>query len=169
MALARMRRGESGMNYWPGFVDALSTLILSIIFILTVFVVVQFYLQQEVAGKDTALTRLNVQIAQLTARHFEQSQIRTARIAVYAFPDDTKEIFIALFHPFAYDAFRVVQRQAMFENAAQCKWKTRKALKIFKCFVHFRRICNSSSLPRAVRTGTCSLRGAYPLRKTACP
>src|SRR5665647_3410567 len=66
MALARSRRGEGGMNYWPGFVDALSTLILSIIFILTVFVVVQFYLQQEVAGKDTALTRLNAQIAQLT-------------------------------------------------------------------------------------------------------
>ena len=66
MALARTRRGESGMNYWPGFVDALSTLILGIIFLLTVFVVVQFYLQQEVAGKDTALTRLNAQIAQLT-------------------------------------------------------------------------------------------------------
>src|ERR1700686_3216228 len=66
MALARARRGDSGMNYWPGFVDALSTLILSIIFILTVFVVVQFYLQQEVAGKDTALNRLNTQIAQLT-------------------------------------------------------------------------------------------------------
>jgi chemotaxis protein MotB len=54
------------MNYWPGFVDALSTLILGIIFLLTVFVVVQFYLQQEVAGKDTALQRLNAQIAQLT-------------------------------------------------------------------------------------------------------
>ena len=66
MALARVRRSESGMNYWPGFVDALSTLILGIIFLLTVFVVVQFYLQQEVAGKDTALSRLNAQIAQLT-------------------------------------------------------------------------------------------------------
>jgi chemotaxis protein MotB len=66
MALARGRRGGEGMNYWPGFVDALSTLILSIIFILTVFVVVQFYLQQEVAGKDTALNRLNAQIAELT-------------------------------------------------------------------------------------------------------
>ena len=66
MALARVRRGESGMNYWPGFVDALATLILGIIFLLTVFVVVQFYLQQEVAGKDTALSRLNAQIAQLT-------------------------------------------------------------------------------------------------------
>ncbi len=66
MALARTRRGESGMNYWPGFVDALSTLVLGIIFLLTVFVVVQFYLQQEVQGKDTALQRLNAQIAELT-------------------------------------------------------------------------------------------------------
>ena len=54
------------MNYWPGFVDALSTLILGIIFLLTVFVLVQFYLTQEVTGKDTALNRLNAQIAQLT-------------------------------------------------------------------------------------------------------
>jgi chemotaxis protein MotB len=66
MALARTRRSDPGINYWPGFVDALSTLILGIIFLLTVFVVVQFYLQQEVAGKDTALNRLNAQIAQLT-------------------------------------------------------------------------------------------------------
>jgi chemotaxis protein MotB len=65
MALARARR-DPGMNYWPGFVDALSTLILGIIFLLSVFVVVQFYLTQEVSGKDTALTRLNAQIAQLS-------------------------------------------------------------------------------------------------------
>ena len=65
MALARTRRGESGMNYWPGFVDALSTLILSIIFLLSVFVVVQFYLQQEVQGQSAALQRLNSQIAGL--------------------------------------------------------------------------------------------------------
>jgi len=66
MTLARIRRGESGMNYWPVFVDALSTLILSIIFLLSVFVVVQFYLQQEVQGKDTALQHLNGQIALLS-------------------------------------------------------------------------------------------------------
>src|SRR5258708_20992978 len=65
MALARARR-DGGMNYWPGFVDALSTLILGIIFLLTVFVVGQFYLQQEVAGKDPALSRLTQQLAQLT-------------------------------------------------------------------------------------------------------
>ena len=65
MALARGRHVR-GIDYWPGFVDALSTLILGIIFLLTVFVVVQFFLSQEVAGKDTALTRLNAQIQQLT-------------------------------------------------------------------------------------------------------
>ena len=65
MALARRSR-EGGMNYWPGFVDALSTLLLGIIFLLTVFVVVQFFLTQEMTGKDTALNRLNAQIAQLT-------------------------------------------------------------------------------------------------------
>src|SRR5262249_15789378 len=64
-ALARARR-DSGMNYWPGFVDVLSTLILGIVFLLTAFVFVQFYLTQEVTGKDTALNRLNAQIAQLT-------------------------------------------------------------------------------------------------------
>jgi chemotaxis protein MotB len=41
-------------------------LVLGIIFMLTVFVVVQFYLTQEVTGKDTALARLNSQINQLT-------------------------------------------------------------------------------------------------------
>ncbi len=65
MALARARR-DSGMNYWPGFVDALSTLVLGIIFLLSIFVIVQFYLTQEVTGKDTALSRLTAQIAQLT-------------------------------------------------------------------------------------------------------
>jgi len=65
MALARARR-DGGLNYWPGFVDALSTFILGIMFLLTVFVLLQFYLTQEVSGKDTALTRLNAQIAQLT-------------------------------------------------------------------------------------------------------
>jgi chemotaxis protein MotB len=64
MALARGRR-ERGVDYWPGFVDALSTLVLGIIFLLTVFALVQFFLSQEVIGKDTALQRLSAQIAQL--------------------------------------------------------------------------------------------------------
>ena len=65
MALARARR-ESAFNYWPGFVDALSTLVLSIVFLLSVFLVVQFFLSQEVTGKDKALDELNAKIAQLS-------------------------------------------------------------------------------------------------------
>ena len=65
MALVRTRRSESGFNYWPGFVDALSTLVLSIVFLLSVFLVVQFFLSQEVTGKDKALEQLNAKIAQL--------------------------------------------------------------------------------------------------------
>ena len=65
MALARARRSESGFNYWPGFVDALSTLVLSIVFLLSVFLVVQFFLSQEVTGKDKALEELTAKIAQL--------------------------------------------------------------------------------------------------------
>ena len=66
MALARARRSESVFNYWPGFVDALSTLVLSIVFLLTVFLVVQFFLSQEVTGKDKALEQLNAKIQQLS-------------------------------------------------------------------------------------------------------
>ncbi len=66
MALARTRRRERGMDYWPGFVDALSTLLLAIMFLLSVFVLAQFLLSREITGKDEVLTRLNSQINELT-------------------------------------------------------------------------------------------------------
>ena len=65
MALSARRRYRP-VDYWPGFVDALSTLLLVIIFLLTVFMIAQFLLGREVTGKDTALERLNAQISQLT-------------------------------------------------------------------------------------------------------
>ena len=65
MALSRGRRYE-GVNYWPGFVDALSTMLLVIIFLLSVFMLAQFFLSREVTGKDAALARLNRQIEELT-------------------------------------------------------------------------------------------------------
>ncbi|MGP9818725.1 peptidoglycan -binding protein [Salinarimonas sp. NSM] len=67
MALATRRtRRERGLNYWPSYVDALSTLLLVIVFLLSIFVLGQFFLTQEIAGRDTALDRLNRQIAELT-------------------------------------------------------------------------------------------------------
>jgi len=66
MALARGRRLEP-VNYWPGFVDALSTMLLIIIFLLSVFMLSQYFLSREVTGKDSALERLNRQIEELTS------------------------------------------------------------------------------------------------------
>ena len=62
---ARSRRRQEA-NYWPGFVDALSSLLLVIIFMLSLFMLTQFFLGQEIQGRDTALARLNSQIAELT-------------------------------------------------------------------------------------------------------
>ena len=50
MALARGRRTDRRIDYWPGFVDALSTLLLSIMFLLSVFVIAQYLLSREVSG-----------------------------------------------------------------------------------------------------------------------
>jgi len=54
------------MNYWPGFVDALSTLLLAFIFLLSVFMIAQFFLTQEITGKETVLQRLTAQLRQLS-------------------------------------------------------------------------------------------------------
>lgn len=69
--MARRRsRGEA--NIWPGFVDGLSTLLLVLMFVLSIFVVAQFYLgdrlqtvKDELASKDDELARLIAQINSL--------------------------------------------------------------------------------------------------------
>src|SRR5215470_9270428 len=66
MALARNKRSERRVDYWPGFVDALSTLLMAIMFLLTVFVVGQYILSREISGRDEVLNRLNNQINELT-------------------------------------------------------------------------------------------------------
>ena len=66
MALGRSRRGERHIDYWPGFVDALSTLLLVFVFLLSVFVLAQFVLTQEIGSKDDAMARLQAQIRELT-------------------------------------------------------------------------------------------------------
>ena len=66
MAVARARLLSRRIDYWPGFVDALATLLLVFVFLLSVFILAQFFLGQEVTSKDTVLNRLNAQIAELT-------------------------------------------------------------------------------------------------------
>jgi chemotaxis protein MotB len=68
MPPARGRRAQRPIDYWPGFVDALTTMLLVITFLLSVFMLAQFFLAREVSGKDTVLNKLNRQIAELTAQ-----------------------------------------------------------------------------------------------------
>ncbi len=60
-------RQQRSIDYWPGFVDALSTMLLVIVFLLSVFMLAQFFLAREVSGKDTVLDKLNKQISELTS------------------------------------------------------------------------------------------------------
>jgi len=66
MALARGRRQQYSTNYWPGFVDMLSTLLLVVIFLMSMFMVTNYIITQASSGKDTMLSRLNRQLSELT-------------------------------------------------------------------------------------------------------
>ncbi|MDW8443057.1 MAG: peptidoglycan-binding protein [Acetobacteraceae bacterium] len=66
MATVQPRRSRGGFEPWPGYVDALSTLLMVIIFVLLVFVLAQAFLSAALSGRDQALARLNRQIAELS-------------------------------------------------------------------------------------------------------
>ncbi len=65
--MARRRNGGSHgeMNAWPGYVDALSTLLMVIIFVLLVFVLGQAFLSVALSGRDQALDRAGRQLTEL--------------------------------------------------------------------------------------------------------
>jgi chemotaxis protein MotB len=63
MALRRSNR--EGLNAWPGYVDALSTLLMVLIFVLMVFVLAQGFLSVALSSRDQALDRLNRQVSEL--------------------------------------------------------------------------------------------------------
>ncbi|MGH1478821.1 MAG: peptidoglycan -binding protein [Geminicoccales bacterium] len=65
MARSRRDQRQNGADIWPGFVDALSTLLLVIIFLLVVFVLGQFFLSRLLEGKDSKLLSLEQAISEL--------------------------------------------------------------------------------------------------------
>ncbi len=66
MALRRKSTQTEGLSAWPGYVDALSTLLMVIIFVLLVFVLAQAFLSVALSGRDKALERLGRQMAEMT-------------------------------------------------------------------------------------------------------
>jgi chemotaxis protein MotB len=68
MPPGRSRRRPATVDYWPGFVDALSTLLLTVTFLMVLFMVAQYFAAQEASGKDNLLSQLQRQIAQLASQ-----------------------------------------------------------------------------------------------------
>lgn len=67
MALARLGSNRRSESYtWPGFVDALATLLMVIIFVLMVFVLIQVNLAYRVSGQDATLGEMRQQLVSLT-------------------------------------------------------------------------------------------------------
>jgi len=77
MALLRSGRrpGSSMDNSWPGFVDALSTMLLVIIFLLSIFMLAQFFLGQALSSKEDILDKLRAEIFDLQDSLSIQEQI----------------------------------------------------------------------------------------------
>jgi len=101
--LARRRR-SSEFNIWPGFVDGLTTLLLTLMFVLSIFVVAQFYLgaklasvRAELLSKDSELARLMAQINELAKQlglaDAEKEALRAQILALETtIADKTKEL-----------------------------------------------------------------------------
>ena len=64
--MIRSRNRTRSSDIWPGFVDAISTLLLVLIFLLTIFISSEFLLSKLLSTKDDALEDLNMQIYQLS-------------------------------------------------------------------------------------------------------
>ena len=64
MSTLASRRRRS-VDFWPGFVDALSSLLMVLIFVLMIFTVGQFVLSDALSGRDKALAALNAELAEL--------------------------------------------------------------------------------------------------------
>jgi chemotaxis protein MotB len=64
MGLSR-RGSRAEAPTWPGFVDALSSLLLVLMFVLTIFMIVQFVLRDTISTQNTELGSLSEQVASL--------------------------------------------------------------------------------------------------------
>ena len=64
--MARRRKSVEYTEFWPGYVDMLSTLLMVFMFLLSIFMVAQYFVSRQASGKDDALRRLTRQLSELT-------------------------------------------------------------------------------------------------------
>ncbi|WP_109313293.1 peptidoglycan -binding protein [Ruegeria sp. AU67] len=65
MALSRRTGQRFQGSVWPGFVDAITGLLMVLTFVLTIFMVVQFVLRETISGQEDELTALSDEVAAL--------------------------------------------------------------------------------------------------------
>ncbi|MEP2642355.1 peptidoglycan -binding protein [Roseobacter sp.] len=65
MALSRRTGARFQASIWPGFVDAMTGLLLVLMFVLTIFMVVQFVLTERITGQENELDQLSGDVAAL--------------------------------------------------------------------------------------------------------
>ncbi len=60
------KKNQQSIGVWPGYVDALSSLLMVVIFVLMIFMVVQFLLSEVITGQESELASLHKKISELT-------------------------------------------------------------------------------------------------------
>lgn len=82
-------RNQNRADIWPGFVDALATLLMVIMFLLMIFVLAQFFLREALSGRDQALENLRNQASELSdLLGLEQSANETLRKNIATLSDE---------------------------------------------------------------------------------
>jgi chemotaxis protein MotB len=77
------RNGGNGLDAWPGYVDALSTLLMVIIFVLLVFVLAQAFLTVALNGRSKALDKATADLAALSsALSLEQGKTASLQLSI---------------------------------------------------------------------------------------
>ncbi len=76
--MALSRRARRSVDIWPGFVDALATLIMVVVFLLMIFVLAQFFLGQALTGRQKALDDLGREMAALAEKLNLQTKANAA-------------------------------------------------------------------------------------------
>ncbi len=92
MARTRRHRGENGLDAWPGYVDALSTLLMVIIFVLLVFVLAQAFLTSTLSSRNDTLAKVRTELQQMSnALSLEKGQTADLRLSLAKLNRDLTE------------------------------------------------------------------------------
>ena len=86
MALLRRSGSRFTTNIWPGFVDAMTALLLVLMFVLSIFMIIQSVFREKISGQETELSRLENEvmnlIADLSLQKEEYKNLNAMNIAI---------------------------------------------------------------------------------------